>query len=105
MDYEEKKFYDFMEEKKWEIISLDIPHYEKNILYQLLDKSIQQYEESKVHLETNLRLIKALDKMGKGLQELISTDTIIKKGLHDLEKTAMRLKISKALESQKPFNN
>ena len=103
MDYEE--FYRIIEEKRKDIDTLDAGEEEKNYLYSLLDENVQYFEESKAHMKVNSKLSGAFDKIGKGLQELISASIIIKKELPKLEKIALQLRINKTGRGQTPLSN
>ena len=109
MDYEEKKFYEYVGQKRHEIDSLidvlDISKEEKDNLYYLLDDMVQYFDKSKANLKINSELIDTFSEMRKKLQELISPATTIKKELPNLEKVALKSRITKSLEYQTPVDN
>jgi hypothetical protein len=99
MDYE-KEFYETIEKEKNRIKSFDISDNEKNNLYKLVDKTIQRYEESKIRLEINSKLIKTLDKMGKGLEKSISAGNKIKDELPNLKEIVAENRIKEKIFPQ-----
>ncbi len=53
MDYQEEKFYEFMERRIREIDTLDINNEEKQKLHYFIDKTIEIYQKFDEYLSTN----------------------------------------------------
>ncbi len=71
----------------------------------MYNKNIQGFEKSKIRLETNSKLIKALDKMGQGLKEITTISVTMQKSLPELGNAAIELRIKESGDSQKPLIN
>jgi len=104
MEYQnEKEFYVLMQKKREEIDDLDISENEKNNLYEIVDANVQGFEKSKVHLEINSKLIKALDKMGKPLKKVTIISGTMQKSLPGFEKATSEANMQKFIDSQNPW--
>ena len=109
MEYSQtpEKFYKLMKKKKEEIKSLDISKSERNNLYELVEETIQRYEDLKSHnlSEKIVTLSKSLNKLLRGFEKIANSCQITRENLSKLERTVVKLKIQKAFDSQTPENN
>lgn len=106
---DKKEFYELMRKKRGEIDFLKdsskISDDEKDSLYGLVDKNIQEYETSKVNMATNSKFVRAWKQIGKGLQGIMGNGPTIQKSLPGLKKAVIKSRITKSLESQRPTDN
>ena len=83
----EKEFYELIGKKIYEITFSNISEDEKDSLYQLVDKNIQEYEIGEANMEKNSRFTRAYGEIAKGLQKVIPVTIPITNQLPNLKKT------------------